>query len=440
MSLKFSIPRNWINLTWWIWVILLIVYGINLNKEDFFCFSSATDFRGYYASAQIAWSEGFVKIYHQPTQDSYQKKLELHCRNNTATSPAIKVSMPYFPVFVIPLLLLPIFEFHTSFILWVMVNSIILIIYCKYFLNRLKVKTNWLILFQWLVCLPLFANLVLGQVNSLLVICLGEFTYYWIKNKEIKSGAWLAVMLVKPHLLIFLIPGLVIARKWRILIGFLSGSILILGISYFLVSKEGFDGILKIVSQFASQDFQSAAFMMNWRAVALNLQTISFGDIGWTINAITVGLTTILVLFFWYQFYQYTHQFRSSEVFHNIQGPKQNETKSLSSNKNLISTILLVMATYAATLTVTWHSHFYMLILLIPLLTYLDTKKRIQNILLAFWTWVPPLLYFIITKENPIFARAFLGFSYLGLALVIAVWGFYYLRKNLQTFTFHEAT
>lgn len=429
MSLKFSIPRNFINLTWWIWVIILIVCGINLNKENYFCYSSATDFRGYYASAQIAWSEGFDKVYHQPTQDTFQNNLESHCKNITAESPAIRVSMPYFPVFVIPLLLLPIFEFQLSYIIWVMLNCIILIIYCKHFLNRLDVKTNRFILIQWLVCLPLFANLMLGQVNCLLVICLGEFTFCWMKNKEIKSGAWLALMLVKPHLLVFFIPGLVVARKWRILAGFLSASILILGLSNFLISKEGIDGILKIVSQFANRDFQSAAFMMNWRAVALNLQTISFGEMGWTIHAITVGLTTIFVLFFWHQYNQYTHQFRTSKVFQNIQEPKQNERKSLSLDKNLISTVFLVMATCAATLTVTWHSHFYMLILLIPFLTYLDTKKRIPNILLAFWTWLPPLLYLFIAKENPIIARAFLGFSYLGLALVISVWSFYSLTK-----------
>jgi hypothetical protein len=396
--------RRWLDRAWWAWLILVLIYVFNYARSGNLCRYSATDFRGYYASAQIARQHGFARVYHQPTQEAFQANLHLRCPDGTLAAPPLMVTMPYLPAFVILLLPLPAVEFSSAYWIWTLFNLVALALYCWRFCRALAGKVSGLKLFQWLICLPLLATLALGQMNVFLVICLGEFTLRLHQGKELSSGLWLSGMLLKPHTLILFLPGLALGRRGRPLAGFLGGSGAIMAASLWMAGAQGMGEMLQAVGDFASPAFETAPTMMNWRALALNLSASMPSGLAWGIAAAGMILVGALCLSLW----------RSA-----ARTPSQRQ-------------IVLIAATYAATCSIAWHSHFYMLLPMIPFLLYLDEQNRVPHGLFALWTWGPPLLYFLLAWAAPELARSGLGLGMLGLNLILFAWLRNMLRFSLQ--------
>lgn len=422
---KRSLRRKWLDRAWWLWLVGNLVFVFALYRTGYICHYTATDFRGYYASAQIAWQQGFARVYHQPTQDEYQAKLPLPCPDGSLASPPLRVTMPYLPAFVILLLPLPVLGFSSSYTLWTLVNLTVLVLYCWRFCRALAGTVSVLKLLQWIVCLPLLATLSLGQMNVFLVICLGEFTLAMARGKEYRSGFWLAGLLLKPHTLILFLPGLALSRRWKPLLGFLAGFGLILGGSYLLAGWQGLQDMLGMVFQFADPKFETAPTMMNWRSLALNLQEAIPIGLAWGIAVAGMILVALSGLSLW--------------LLQTSQPPAG--TRSISADHGLaiasdqafspsLWTIYLVLATYAATCSIAWHSHFYMLLPMIPFLIYLDGQNRIPSGLLALWIWGPPLFYGLLAWIDPGLARNGLGLGILGLNLVFFAWLHYSLVRG----------
>jgi hypothetical protein len=405
-SLCRSPARKWLDRAWWAWLLLVLVYVFNYYRSGDLCRYSATDFRGYYASAQIAWQHGFARVYHQPTQDEFQAKLPLRCPDGSLAEPPLRVTMPYLPAFVILLLPLPAVEFSSSYWIWALFNLAGLALYSWRFCHALAGTVSGLRLFQWLICLPLLATLSLGQMNVFLVICLGEFTLAFTQGRELSGGLWLSGMLLKPHTLILYLPGLVLGRRWKPLAGFLGGFGLILAGSYLLAGAQGLRGMLLMVGDFASPAFETASTMMNWRSLALNLSAHTPSGLAWGIAVMGIILVAGLCLALW-----------------------RHPPSSMpgSSNPRLV---ILVLATYAATCSIAWHSHFYMLLLMIPFLVYLDGQNRVPTAIFALWVWGPPLLYLLLAWVAPGLARSGLGMGMLGLNLIIFAWLHSLLRNE----------
>jgi len=98
----------------------------------------------------------------------------------------------------------------------------------------------------------------------------------------------------------------------------------------------------------------------------------------------------------------------------------------LSSNRR----VLLIMATYAGTCAVTWHAHFYLLMPLIPLLAYLDSRRLLPDGVLAAWLLGPPLIYLMAYLLNPQLVRNGFGMGMLTLDLLLLAWSTYRLRRT----------
>jgi hypothetical protein len=408
--------RQWLDRLWWLWLVVLLGAGIHLFRTGYFCRYPATDFRGYYASAQIAWQQGFARVYDQPTQDAYQSRLPFRCLDGTYSDPLLRVSMPYLPAFAALLLPLPALEFTTSYLFWTLLSLLVLVFYSWYFVHSLTGAVNGRKLFQWMICLPLFANLALGQMNVFLVVCLGEFTLALIRGKELRGGFWLAGMLLKPHSLILFLPGLVVARRWKVLAGFLSSAVLLMAGSYLLAGRQGIEGMFEMIVQFASPEFTTAPTMMNWRALALNMQAFSPAWLAWGIALAGMLLAAVLCLMMWRSLAQGSaHGARPS-------GNNRQEAALTKTGSNALPVVFLVLATYAACASIAWHSHFYMLLPVIPLLIYLDCRNKVPTGLVALWIWGPFLFYGFFTWIAPSLARNALGLGMLGLNLVFFAW------------------
>lgn len=371
----------------------LLAFTLKGYHLDRLCAYMGTDFRGYYTSAQIALERGFASVYDHETQIEYQSVLSHRCAEESLP-PMARVSMPYLPVFVLLFLPLGSFSFTTSYLIWVGVNLGLLVIYLLRFSKALGVKLNAFHILQWVICLPVISNLYLGQSNIFLVLFLGEFTLALLKNRRTMSGLWLGGLLIKPHTLILLLPGLLVSRNWGVIKGFLLALLMVVGGSIALASLDGVWASVSLAAEFAGPLIQTAPTMINWRALALNLTSIIPDGSAWAAAITGMTLVTGVVMYLWLR--------RSHQVG--------------------AGTVLLILATCAGTLTIAWHSHFYLLMLLIPLLVYLDGRQMLPLSVLFAWHIGAPAWYVLVFLADPSSARNWFGLGMLMLSLYLLVW------------------
>ena len=375
-------------------MVILLVITVQVYRSARYCAYLGTDFRGYYAAAQIAWQRGFSEVYDQQTQEYYQAALPHRCPDSSYAPPLLSVYMPYLPVFVLVALPLILLDFTSAYYLWVLLNLVLLLLYLLHFAKAIGERANLFRIFQWMLCVALISNLFLGQMNVLLVIFLGEFVLAFMQGRRYLSGFWLGGMLIKPHTLILLLPGLVMSKSWKALLGFAGGAATILGGSLLLGGVQGVWSSIRMAYRFAGSLIQTAPTMMNFRGLALNLELVFPDWLAWAVAIWGMILVVVLLLYLWLRCYTET-----APLF-----------------------ILLILATLGATFAVTWHSHFYLVMLFIPILLFLDLKGLIPESWVWAWMAIPPALYILLYLVNPQQARNWFGISMLVLNLFLFAW------------------
>jgi hypothetical protein len=382
-----------VDVIWVVMMLVLLVFAVSAFNARSLCAYMGTDYRGYYTSAQIAMERGFASVYDPELQGEYQAAFSHPCAPEWLP-PMERVSMPYLPVFVLLFLPLTAFSVTSGYLVWVAVNLVILYIYLVRFTRALEVRLSVFRQLQWMICLPVIANLYLGQINVFLLVCLGEFTLALLRNQQFRGGLWLGLLLIKPHTLLLLIPGLVISRRWGVVKGFLVSALVIFGGSITISGLDGVRSSLQMAAAFAGPLIQTAATMMNWRALALNLSVTVPDWLAWMAALVGMVASITLVLYLWLR--------RSSQAQD--------------------GTVLLILATYAGTITVAWHSHFYLLVPLIPWLVYLDGRKVMPLTVRLVWLFAPPLWYMLVYLADPASARNSFGLGMLALSLYLLAW------------------
>lgn len=386
--------RKWLDLLLAITLGILLVYAVQIFRSARYCAYMGTDFRGYYAAAQIAWQQGFSKVYDQHLQEQYQAALPYRCPDSSNASPLLDVYMPYLPVFVLVTLPLILLDFTTAYYVWVLLNLVGLLFYLLRFARAIGESGHYSQIIKWMLCAALASNLFLGQMNVLLVIFIGEFVLAFIQRRDFSGGFWLGGLLMKPHILILLLPGLFLSRQWKMLLGFATGAAAILGVSLLLGGVQGIWASIQLAVRFAGSLIQTASSMMNFRGLAQNLAQVFPGWLAWAVAIGGMLLVIALVFYLWLHHYP-----KAAPQF-----------------------ILLILATLAATFAVTWHSHFYLLLLAIPLLLYLDLKRLIPENWVWAWMLFPPAIYIMLYLVNPEQARNWFGLGMLAFDLFIFGW------------------
>jgi hypothetical protein len=346
------------------------------------------DFRGYYASGQIARAHGFAAVYNQALQREFQASLLYRCPIPAEEEP-LYVAMPYLPLFVILFLPFTYLEFTASYLLWTGLQFGLF----AFTLHRLShwslgARSRIFPILLWGIGLPLIANLYLGQINALLVFLFSQFALTFYQARHFGSGIWLSTMLIKPHTLILLLPGLFLGRKWGILLGFCLGAATILFSSLLLAGFSGLAAMGHLTFQFAGTLILNPAGMMNWRALGLSLGVLLPSWVGWSLAGILALGVAYLVLRQW-----------------------QNRPLQKGGVIGILAVTLL------GTFIVSWHSHFYMHILLPPLLLVMDNKGLLPSDLRHSWLLGPPIFYLVVHLVAPALEGSLFGFSMLALSV-----------------------
>ncbi len=441
--------RQWLNLLWaglfLFYISFVVIYMVFGGMCDYL----GADFRAFYSSAQIAQSRGFAQVYDLTTQETFQRPLYAQCPS--ANVPYTTVPMPYMPAFVLlfmPLLLLP---YIPAYYVWISLNLALLVLYMWRFSRAVGNKDGWGIALRLIVSVQVFSNMLLGQVNVLLLVCLGEFLLANLRPKlpqtacdsflenqqgatrlpasargnssrlgilivrilrpaerllrdnEFHGGLWLGGLLLKPQTLILLLPGLLLKRRFNALAGFTTTTLVIGGISMLQAGGYGLgDLILLILHYVRGLPTNAPEAMMNWRALAINLGTMMHIPVAWVLAMVGMALTILFALALWLW------------------------PVDLASPRFA----LLLLATYAATCAATWHAHVHMVLPMIPLILLLYTKGRLPWSTLFLWLLGPGLVFPLALLLKPDIAYSAYGTSSFALNLYLLGWAACALWRN----------
>ncbi len=391
--------RGWLNLFLVALGIFYLAFGFVYLWTGKIVHHLGVDFRTFRASAEIAWKYGFGHIYDPAKQDEFQRPWYDQHIFGTGFDSYDYAPTYYLPAFVLLFLPLLLFDPRTSFYLWTGLNVLLLLLYLWHFRRALQDHLDWGILFRMVLCVPVITSLLAGQVNVLLLVCMGEFILALVRGRDFRGGLWLAGLLLKWQVLIFFFPGLLLSRRFRTLAGFALVAFLILLLSVVLVGPDGLlaVGKLYLKASFGENRTINPQLMMNWRSLAANLGLVLPAALAWVPAVVGMMATAIAGLALW---------MRRLEVSSPSFG-------------------FVLLGTYAATCATSWHMHIYTgLPLILPLLL-LYSQGRISWKVLYLWLYVPAALFpvlYVLTSE---LAFNLIGLTTLGLNLFLlgrSVW------------------
>jgi hypothetical protein len=198
-------------------------------------------------------------------------------------------------------------------------------------------------------------------------------------------------LLLKPHVLILLLPGLLLARRWKTLLGFGLGGFTILSASLLLVGTSGLQADIAIVRSFAGPTIASLPEMMNARGLAFHLGRVLPPWTAWALAAALMIATTLVVLSRWRR------------------TPRPDRS------------LWLMLATLAGTCVVAWHANLYLWVMLLPFLLALDSRRELPLAYLAVWAFGPAVVFIPVYLLNPELAQPALAMAMLVANIAVVV-------------------
>jgi len=364
--------ENWQNL---IILTIIVFYSVWLSfaiGKGSFQSGFAGDYLAFWSAGKIAGEKGYSQIYDLKNLKSVQlqelNELELIEKMDVSSYSPFPVAL--FPVFVFPFQVLSKINFEPSYWIWTFINLILLIGYLIYFSKKIfpghleKVPGRKLLLLM-LISYPVWRNFADGQVEIFLVICVGEFIRQAIKKKPVLSGLWLGGLLLKPQLLILIIPMLLLMHSWKALSGFIISSIILLVTSFLVSGFAGMKAMVDLWTRFSAGIATNAPEkMINWRMIGMNINSLFGTSFGWVIASLGMLLTIVFVCIL-------------------IKGKPSFGSSAW---------IITMAAVFSATLAVTWHSHYHMAVVLIPFLIYASQFRLLPEKVIFSWATVTSVL------------------------------------------------
>lgn len=342
---------------------LLAFYVLQIGLDALWgntCSHLAIDYCAFWSAGRVANENGYAGIYNLQLLRQVQLPLiaNLSLRSAFAVSP-----IAYLPIFIIPFQLLASIPPSLGYWIWTAINLVGLLAYLKFFIrNTTGHPMENRILFLIVLSLPVYWNLLNGQVNTWLVISVGEFLRAIFSNRPLRAGLWLGGLWLKPQTLILIGLILLLRRAGRILLGFSMASVVLTGVSLLMIGIGGFQQLIRLWLGFTSGlPTNDVEIMMNWRMVGMHLSSFLVPGVGWTIAGVGLLITSAAVLYLW----------RRSI-------PPQSPAFAAAT-----------LGTLAATGAVAWHSHVHMAMFLLPPMIYLIQQKGFSPKILNIWVFLP---------------------------------------------------
>lgn len=362
----------------------------------------SADILAFWSVGKIADEFGYSHIYDLEKLKVFQAQVmsELGLLGQNETQGFVPTAVPYLAIFVFPFQFLSRLELHSAGLVWLIVNLIVLLGYLLFFfrhiqaesgINKQKVYALLLVLISY----PVFDNFWEGQINVFLMVCVGEFIRNASLKKPVIAGIWLGGLLLKPQLLILIVPVMLILRYWKVLTGFLISSFAIISSSWALAGTQGMLQLITLLTKYSTgMTTNSADIMINWRMIGVNLNSLTHSSFGWVIATLGMLATLMAVIYLAAQ-------------------------KPAFGSANWM---VMTLGVFSATLAFTWHAHNHMAMVLVPLLFVTSISGRLPFKVLDVWSLIPPIVWMGIALTVVImpFLVDRMSFNFLGFTFVIS--------------------
>ncbi len=362
---------GWLDLSLFALAILEALYLFGLAHTTGVFTIMGADFRAFYAAARIAWEEGFDRIYDLAAHQKAQRDLCAIAAGRASETSCVLVPMVFPAVFVLAGLPLTHISPTAAFAAWMLLNVLGPIAILRPWLQPLDAPERRRRLAMATLSFPVFVNLLWGQFNLWLLLCVSACLMNWHRGKPLRAGLWLSGLILKPQTLPLLLPALALTRRWVIMGGWAAGTATLLALSFLLTGPSGMRDWLRLLLGFArpipgiTPAVVGAETMMNWRSIGVLLDGFmpslwAWGVVGCgmllTAGAALVGIRTIDL-------------------------------------RTAIGRERFLLAVLAATLAVSWHAHNHTAMILLPMLLSLEARRSLPWRALVLWTlwpaWVP---------------------------------------------------
>lgn len=324
------------------------------------------DFRVFYAAATIARDEGFPFIYDLERHAVVQERI---CRSARPHSSCAPIPMLFLPVFVLPFVPFTFMQPVLAFAIWSVFNSLGVWLILSPWPRPLPPSERRFRLMLALLAFPTLVNLLWGQIGFWLVLCVGAFLREWQQGSSFRAGLWLSGLLIKPQVLLLIVPALALARQWEILAGAAVGAAALTGASYILVGPSGWAAWtdlmrrLSMVVPDVRLTIVGLEIMMNWRSLGALLSGLLPHGVAWVITTGGTLITAVAAL-----------TLAARVDLRRFMGRER-----------------FTLGILAATSATAWHAHSHTAMILLPPLLRLDAQQALPHSLLPIWTILPML-------------------------------------------------
>lgn len=357
---------RWLNLGLvGIFTFLLVFIGMQFYLEGW---CASCDYCAFLSAGQIINDGRFSDIYNLELLENYQR--EIFTAANSMTPEFDVLAILYLPIFILPFRFFALLGFKVGLFLSIAINILGFIFYLRFFVRKVFSNQSTVqLLLIILLSLPVFQTVFYGQPNLLLVVSLGEFIRALLSDKRIKAGLWLGALLIKPHLLLLLLPFLLLQRRFKVLRGFVVSALVVFGISMALVGVDGLIGLKDAVLQAAGGGVSSnPMFMMNWRMLGIYISTLTLPVVG---EVFTIGLSIL------------------TAVIPLIVFRKKIEVGDPEFG-------VAFLAVMAATALIAPHVHIHTSVILLPFIMLSFLQGELAKSLLYFWSFFPTAINFLL--------------------------------------------
>lgn len=382
MKKKFSFPFQNLSPEAWQNLALIATFGFYISFFGFFlinteiCKDYTIDYCAFYSAGRIINEKEFADIYDLNILSKYQEII--YQRGHTASHIFYPFEILYLPIFILPFKFLSLLKIIPSYLIWISINLIGFVLYLRFFVKKMqRNKLPFKIGLMMTLSLPVFINFYEGQLNIWLVICVGEFMRTYLSNKPFKAGLWLGGWLLKPQLLILIIPFLLLKRSVKAIVGFALSTLAILTLSFSFIKTNGFVNLAKVIMKSAGGGGASnASAMINWRMLGWHISSLTAESLGTIIVIIGSLITTFAT------FVLFRKAYRDGAA----------------------KPVVAILGIFTTTLAVTWHAHLHMAVILIPPMVYLLMENRFNKKLFLAYVFIPVIVqiltFLFLAAEN----------------------------------------
>ena len=284
----------------------LLWYGSVRSRASLDAYASGIDFTATLTGAQIIRDGDGARLYDLDVQRTAQRGLLAPYSTNTANSDTVLpyIHPPFEALLTAPLMGLPP---GTLYLLWIgviglaMVGSVVLLARTL----PLGGDSRWLMLAAICAFAPLHQVLLLGQSSPLVLLGLCG-AYAGIKRgRDGWAGVALALMVVKPQMLLVVGVVLLLQLRWRplvvcgsIIAGLTIAAMPILGVLWPLRYAQFLAGI----GQWSGNHNEYPSIMHNWRGLIFHFAGGASASLaGFLIAALTAASLGVLLWVWWHR-------------------------------------------------------------------------------------------------------------------------------------------